>query len=96
MPSLKTRRRTDRPARSRQDEQIANPGQKADPRMVADLSAEQITHMSRGELAEVVRAGRLPNQSVRTEYFDRGTLERMAYLSRLSCRNRELSAAKPR
>lgn len=70
-------------------------GRSVDPAAVARLSAMQIEHMTQRELADVVRAGRLPGDTARAEYLDRGTLERLAYLARLSCRNRSLST-KPR
>ena len=56
---------------------------------IAGLSAGQISEMSHAELARVVRAARLPTVQTRPEYVDRVTLERLAYLARLCCHNRE-------
>ena len=55
---------------------------------VAALSSAEISRMSRLELVKVVQTGRLPAVSARPEYLDRRTLERLAYVARLCCRNR--------
>jgi hypothetical protein len=54
---------------------------------VADLSSHQISRMTQSELVRVVRVGGLPATTVRIEYLDRATLERLAHLACLSCRN---------
>ena len=59
-----------------------------DPATIAELSSRQISRMTRPELVRVVRAGRLPSLGARPERLDRATLERLAYLARLSCRRR--------
>jgi hypothetical protein len=56
--------------------------------VVADLSSKQISRMTRSELVRVVGVGGMPATSVHCEYLDRGTLERLAHLACLSCRNR--------
>jgi hypothetical protein len=94
--TMKSRRRHHRADRSTPSEyqgeqQMERRCRVVDPETVANLSAAEIAGMSRRELVNVVRSGRLPNGSTRPDFFDRGTLERMAYLARLSCRNRDLS-----
>ncbi|TVS18142.1 MAG: hypothetical protein EA424_11420 [Planctomycetaceae bacterium] len=56
---------------------------------IAELSSSQISEMSRAELVRVVRAARLPSMQIRPEHADRVTLERLAHLARLCCRNRQ-------
>jgi hypothetical protein len=55
---------------------------------VAEMSSNEVRRMSPRELARVVRAGRLPATRARLEYLDRATLERLAHLACLACRNR--------
>jgi len=54
---------------------------------IAELPAKQVGRMSRSELARVVRSSPLPAVRARLEYLDRATLERLAHLACLSCRN---------
>lgn len=56
---------------------------------IAELPSRQIGRMSRAELARVVHASPLPPLQARLEYLDRSTLERLAHLACLSCRNRK-------
>ncbi len=55
---------------------------------IAELPVHQVGRMSRPELTRVVRSSPLPAARARLEYLDRATLERLAHLARLSCRNR--------
>ncbi|MFO7903400.1 MAG: hypothetical protein ACQESR_21105 [Planctomycetota bacterium] len=56
---------------------------------IAELPSQQVGRMSRSELARVVRASPIPPLRARLEYLDRSTLERLAHLACLSCRNRK-------
>ncbi|MCA9015733.1 MAG: hypothetical protein KDA77_10420 [Planctomycetaceae bacterium] len=63
-----------------------------DQTLIADLPNEQIHQMTKGELVRVVQAA---NPSVlnaecqqRLPWFDRATLERLAFLARYCCQNR--------
>jgi len=76
------------PAEAATDVFVQPPEEALDRETIADLSSTQISRMSCGELARVVRAARLPASSVRPEKLDRGTLERLAHLACLSCRHR--------
>jgi len=60
---------------------------------IANLSSMQISRMTRGELTRMVRASRLPVLRARPEYLDRDTLERLAHVGRLACRNRQQPTA---
>jgi len=75
------------PAEAATDVFLQYPEEALDRETIADLSSTQISRMTRGELARVVRAAWLPASSVRPESLDRGTLERLAHLARLSCRH---------
>tara|TARA_R110002095_G_scaffold111981_1_gene97820 strand:- start:8082 stop:8360 length:279 start_codon:yes stop_codon:yes gene_type:complete len=59
--------------------------------LIADLSNEQVRRMTREELARVIQAAHPTVLSEdcrqRLLYFDRGTLERLAFLARYSCQN---------
>lgn len=59
-----------------------------DPTTVAELSARQITRMTRHELVRVVRSARTPAAQRRLEYYDHATLQRLAYQARLCCQRR--------
>ena len=59
-----------------------------DDTMVAELSARQITQMTRRELVRVVRSARTPAAQRRLEYYDHATLQRLAYQARLCCQRR--------
>lgn len=56
--------------------------------ILAEMPSRQVRRMNRSELARVVRASPLPPLRSRLEYLDRSTLERLAHLACLSCRNR--------
>lgn len=60
-------------------------------RTIADLSAADIRGMTDGELAETIRAADVPllreTTIGRLQFFDRDTLEQLAFLARRSCRN---------
>ena len=71
------------------ESEVAFEEEALDQEEIANLSSTQIRHMTCGELARAVRASHLPALRVRPEYLDRGTLERLAYVGRLACRNRQ-------
>jgi len=75
------------PAEAATEVLVQHPEEALDRETIADLSSTQISRMTRGELARVVRAARLPALSVRPEKLDRGTLERLTHLARLCCRH---------
>jgi len=60
---------------------------------IAEVSQLQIGRMSREELVRVVHASRLPlllpEIGPHVRYLDRRTLERVTYLARRCCQNRE-------
>ena len=87
-PPVSTLPRAKGPAVSRKGAMSQGPDEALDQAMIADLSSKQISRMTRPELARVVRAGRLPAMQVRPECLDRRTLERLAHLASLCCRNR--------
>jgi hypothetical protein len=64
------------------------PEEALDRAAIADLSSYQISGMTDAELTRIVRAAGLPATTVHHAYLDRGTLERLAHLARLACRNR--------
>jgi hypothetical protein len=72
---------------------LQEPDEALDQATVADLSPKQIARMTCLELARVVRVGRLPTVQARPEHLDRATLERLAHLACLSCRNQRYTAA---
>jgi len=76
------------PAVSRMGAMSQEPDEALDRGTIAELSSKQISRMTRPELARVVRAGRLPAVQARLECLDRVTLERLAHLASLCCRNR--------
>ncbi len=89
MPSTtSTARGTARSAPNPRRTAPPEPEEALDQAAVAELSSVQIRRMTVPELTRVVRAGGLPEVKARPEYLDRGTLERMAHLSRLCCRHR--------
>ena len=54
----------------------------------SDLSAQQVSRMTRNELVRVVRAARTPAAQWRLEYYDGDTLRLLAYQARLCCQHR--------
>jgi hypothetical protein len=64
------------------------PDEALDRETVAELSSRQVRRMSHSELARVVRSSPLPAERARLEYLDHETLQRLAHLACLSCRNR--------
>jgi len=64
------------------------PEEALDRATIAELPVKQVRRMSRSELARVVRSSPLPAARARLEYLDGETLERLAHLACLSCRNR--------
>jgi hypothetical protein len=55
---------------------------------IAELPVKQVSRMSRAELARVVRSSPLPTTRARLEYLDHETLQRLAHMACLACRNR--------
>ena len=71
------------PAVDRRDEEAP------DDAILAKLSSQHISKMTRHELARIVRAARIPAaRRRRLEYLDRPTLERLVYQARLSAQQR--------
>lgn len=59
-------------------------------RCIAHLSREEIAQMSEAELAQAIRASRLPldgHVEDDLEYYGRDTLERLMFLAREMCRH---------
>jgi hypothetical protein len=77
-----------RSAVSRMGAILSEPDEALDQASIAELTSKQISRMTRPELARIVHVGQLPALLVRLEYLDRGTLQRLAHLARLCCRNR--------
>ena len=55
---------------------------------IAELPARQLGRMNRSELARLVRSSPVPAARARLEYLDHETLQRLAHMACLSCRNR--------
>lgn len=62
---------------------------------LSELSAKQISRMTRHEMGRVARAARIPAARRRLEYLDRPTLERLVYQARL-CAQQRIQWMKPR
>jgi hypothetical protein len=80
------------PGKSRQREECQPETVEAlDKSMIAELPASQISRMSCMELIRVIQGSALPLMrpeiQSHLEFYDRKTLERLAYLARRCCRN---------
>ena len=71
---------------------IHPPFRALDRQMIACPSSLEISRMTPAELARVIRASKLlvlrPEIENHLAYYDRPTLERLVYLARRCCRNR--------
>ncbi len=67
--------------------------QAANKHLIADLSADSISRMTSEEMIVAIRAAGLPfphrDDSRRLEFFSRDTLQRLLFLCRHCCRNRQ-------
>lgn len=78
---------------------LLNAREALDEATIADLPAMKISHMTDDELVRVIRAARILQLKCASDehldYYDRTTLERLAYLARRCCRNRTTASRSP-
>lgn len=87
-PAKSTLSETARPHRLHPGSAPQEPDEALHRAATAELSSRHLGRMTRPELARVVRCSPMPAAQARLDYLDRGTLERLAHLACLACRNR--------